>query len=87
MTEHPEHKSWFTGEPKVRGRYLVIDVAFWHERCATWVPGNGNTKSRWYPDGGQYCDADAIAMFRPLPAIPPRDPPKTRDDSRTIVKD
>ena len=76
MTPSTEWAGWYEGEPKCAGRYLIIDSTYWHDRCATWVPG---VKGRWYPDGAPYCDASGVAFFRPLPALPKREAPAMRE--------
>lgn len=87
MEPSTEFTGWFTGTPKSRGRYYVIESAFWLDRMADWMPGEGNRPGRWYIDGLPPCEASGVAYFRPRPALPTRTPPKERDDARQIVKD
>jgi len=74
MTES-EFAGWFQGEPAEKGRYLIIDTAFWHDKCAVWVPGDRGRPGRWYPDGGTPLGAEDVALFRKLPKIPLRPQP------------
>ena len=86
MTPMPDEPGWFLGVPKTGGRYLIIDAAYWHDRCATWIAPNGNHPGRWYPDGAQPLDQDGVVCFRPLPKLPKRPDPKLKDDSRTFLQ-
>jgi len=88
MNPVSDEPGWFTGHPKSSGRYLIVDADMWQDRTATWIAGTETKPGRWWPDGGQPCDASGVAYFRPLPRIPARQTPsQPRDDSRTIVKD
>lgn len=87
MTPMPDEPGWYIGTPDGRGEFLVVDTAYWQRRTADFFPDQGKNGGRWYVQGRPYCDPDGIACWRPLPRTPKRPEPKTRDDSRTIVKD
>ena len=87
MTPMPDNPGWFIDVPSSRGTYLIVDSAYHLPFLADWFPGEGKRPGRWYIANRPYCEADGVTCWRPLPRLPDRDPPKTRDDSRTIVKD
>jgi len=72
MIESEEWKGWFQGIPDKKGRYLVIDAAFWFDRIADWIPGDKGRPGRWYMDGRPSGDASTVAFFRPVPKMPIR---------------
>lgn len=71
MTES-EFPGWFYGEPEKRGRYLIVDAAYWTDRLADFIPGEKGRPGRWYIDSRPSGEASAVAYFRPVPRIPPR---------------
>jgi hypothetical protein len=59
-------KGWYDGHPVEHQTVLGIDPCGWRYVMATWMPGYG-----WYVLGRQWPES-GIALWRPLPIMPPR---------------
>jgi hypothetical protein len=65
---------WHNSIPPKASNYLVLDWGYWIERIAYW------TGEYWLVDNKRW-HMDAIALWRPLPVIPPRQ--RKDDDQRS----